>query len=224
MASTMDLSAVKTFASSATTKVTLAGAVALNALGANAQSLPFDAGKCYDGPTVEAAMLQDGQKPVFIGKRAMIGGALAGNVITMNDQGYGYNLEREADTKKLCLAASFKNAQLNYPDNPNIPDWGQSIKPSGLGIIVQGAYTKGGRLLFRGQTYSKDSNGKEVSGKAIVLIVGVTEKQASVWSVNSQNIPSSSFAMRDFGIVTTNFNDFMVRGFGSGGSASSNAK
>jgi hypothetical protein len=202
-------------------KTTLAAPILAVAFAANAQSLPFETGKCYDGPSVEAATQKDGQKPVFLGKRPVIGGNLAGNVITMNDNGYGYNLERDPDSQKLCIRASFNNIQLNYVDNPVIPAWGQSIKPN-KGIDVQNAYRpeNGGRLVFRAQTYSKDSNGNEVPGKSIVIATGTIEGKgmgkAAVWSVNSQGIPDSSFNMIDFKIVTTNFSHFMGRGFGSG--------
>jgi hypothetical protein len=185
------------------------------AANASAQSVYLEG--CNDGPTVEAALAKDGQKPVFIGKRLAVGGVYPGNAITMNDNGYGFNLERNPADNKLCVRAAFKDVQLNYPDNPNIPTWGQSIKPNN-GIDVQKAYSpeNGGRLVLRAQTYSRDASGKEILGKAIVVMAQPLAKKASVWSVDSKNVPDGSFSMVDFGIVTTNFNQFMGRGFGSG--------
>ena len=118
---------------------------------------------------------------------------------------------------ELCIVTAFKNIQLNYVDNPQIPAWGLAIKPSNNGIDVQKAYRpeNGGRLVFNAQTY-KNENGVEVSGKAIVVMAGTLNKTASVWSVSSEGIPSGSFSMQDFGIVDANFTHFMGRGFGSG--------
>ncbi len=198
-------------------KATLAAPLIAVAFTASAQSLPFETGKCYDGPSVEAAMAKDQQKPLFIGKRVAVGGIFPGNSITMNDNGYGYNLERNPKTKELCVVTAFKNVQLNYVDNPQIPDWGLAIKRVD-GIDVQNAYRpeNGVRLVFRAQTYSKDANSNEIAGKAIVVATQPSVKAAAVWAVDSQGVPSSSFSMRDFGIVEANFTHFMGRGFGSG--------
>ena len=194
-------------------KTTLAAPILAVAFAANAQSVYLEG--CNEGPVVEAALAKDGQKPVFIGKRLAVGGVYPGNAIAMNDNGYGFNLERNPADNKLCVRAAFKDVQLNYPDNPNIPSWGQSIKPNN-GIDVQKAYNpeSGGRLVFRAQTYTRDSSGKEMPGKAIAIMAQAHTKRAAVWSIDSKNLPDGSFSMVDFAIVTTNFNQFMGRGFG----------
>lgn len=206
----MAVSAVKDFANSTTAKLALAAAMAFSGA-ANAQTVPYTT-SCHDGPSVEAALERDGQKPIFIGKRPIPG--YPGNVITMNDNGYGYNFERNPKNQELCPVASFKNIQLNYVDNSEIPEWGKAIKPN-KGINVQNTYAKGSRLVFIAQTYKKDANGNEVTGKAMTILAIPAEKGAAVWSVDSNALPDSSYEMKDFGIVEKNFNYFMGRGFNS---------
>lgn len=183
-----------------------------------AQSIPYTSG-CHDSSLIEAAMEKDGQRPVFIGRRpapAYPREQWPGNVITMNDNGYGYNIERDPVSKKLCIRISFKHVKLNSVDNPEIPEWGMKIKKSKnydeqnkQGINVAGAYKNGARLVFLAQAYGVDSAGNEAPGKAIVVSAMPKMETASVWGIDSDATPDSAFEMVDFRIVTTNFLRFM---------------
>lgn len=217
----MGLSAVKDFASSTTARIAVAGAITLSAFAANAQSLPFEAGKCHDMEAVKVALKADGQKNLFFGDR--ITDNSPANFFTMNDKGYGYNLEfKKASTPsqkdQLCLRTEYKDIQLNYVDNSQIPSWAKRIKPN-KGIDVQKMYSQTGdnvaRLVFVATTYTKNANGNEINGKAIAVAVQPFLKGASVWSIDSSGVPNSVADVRNFEIHTKNFNDFMGRGFGS---------
>ena len=217
----MGLSAVKDFANSTIAKVALAGAITLSVFSANAQSLPFESGKCYDQIAVKAALSADNQKPIFVGDR--ITDRSPTNIFYMNNNGYGYNTELKKASKptekdELCVGASFNQIQLNYLDNPEIPLWAKGIKPN-RGIDIQKAYKNQGddvvRLAMVAYSYRKDANGKEIKGNAIVVAVMPNVKEAAIWSVNPYGIPDGTFSMRNFGVHTGNFNQFMSRGFGS---------
>jgi hypothetical protein len=180
-----------------------------------AQTMLYATG-CHDGTALEAAMEKDGQRPVFLGKRLAIGGTYPGNVFTVNESGFGFNVERDPETRRLCVRATFRDVRLNSPDNPNIPSWGRTIKPN-KGIDVQKAYNpeNGGRLLLHARTYTISSSGVQVPGKAIVVMAQPMSKRASVWSVDRDDLPDGSFSMVEFGIVSTNFDRLLLLGFGS---------
>lgn len=213
MGSNMSQSAVKDFTSSTTAKMALVGALLTTPFAANAQSLDLKLGQCQDRATVEAMLKQDGQKILFVGKRVTDNSPV--NVFYLNDKGYGYNTEFKKATDQLCPAAAYKDVVLNPVENDKIPSWALGIKPN-KGIDVQKIYAqKGedtGRLVFVARTFSKDTNGREIDGKAIVVATAPLAKMASVWSVDSNGIPDGLFDMRDFGIVTQNFNQFVARG------------
>jgi len=197
-------------------KVWATMALAFGMATANAQTAYWEPGKCYPIAPTQATLKADGQKPIFIGKRATAAANIRPtNVIMMNDNGYGFNFEQTVDKKELCLAAAFKNVILNYPDNPNIPVWGQKIKPNN-GIDIVKAYQNGSRLVFVAQTYEKDADGAEIMGKSIVLGVSPATNTGTVQSVTSDGIPSTSFVMGDLKMVKENFDYFMRHGFNTG--------
>jgi len=209
----MSQSAVKDFASSTTAKMALVGVLLATPFAANAQSLDLKLGQCQDRATVEAMLKQDGQKSLFVGKRITDQSPV--NVFYLNAKGYGYNTEFDKAKDELCTRVAYKEATLNPVDNDKIPSWAVGIKPN-KGIDVQKIYSnKGdniGRLVFVARSFTKDANGREIDGKAIALAVRPILKDAGVWSVDSNGIPDGMFAMRDFGIVTKNFNEFLARG------------
>jgi hypothetical protein len=187
----------------------------LVAYAAHAQSVYIEG--CHEGRVVEEALANDGQKPVFIGKRSMVGGMAASNVFTMNDNGFGFNVERDPEGNKLCVAAAYRDVKLNHIDSPSIPPWGLAIGVNPNGIDVRKAYKpeNGGRLVFHARSYKRDSSGAVIPGKAIAIMAGVKDDLASAWSIDSKNMPDSLFNMREFKIVTSNFNHFFGRMFGS---------
>lgn len=207
----MSQSAVKDFASSTTAKMALVGALLATPFAANAQSLDLKLGQCRDRATVEAMLKQDGQKILFVGKRITDESPV--NVFYLNAKGYGYNTEFDKAKDELCTVVAYKEAKLNPVDNDKIPSWAIGIKPN-KGIDVQKIYSnKGddiGRLVFIARSFTKDPNGREIDGKAITLVVAPVQKMASTWSVDSNGLPNSVLAMRDFGIVTKNFNEFLA--------------
>jgi hypothetical protein len=213
MGSNMSQSAVKDFTSSTTAKMALVGALLATPFAANAQSLDLKLGQCQDRATVEAMLQQDGQKILFVGKRVTDNSPV--NVFYLNDKGYGYNTEFKKATDELCTRAAYKEAILNPVENDKIPSWAIGIKPN-KGIDVQKIYAqKGedtGRLVFVARGFSKNAQGQEVDGKAIVVAAAPLAKMASVWSVDSNGFPDGLLDMRDFGIVTKNFNQFVARG------------
>lgn len=193
------------------TKFAVPAALALGVAVADANAQSLQAGTCSEKAAVEAVLAKEGQKPIFIGKRVAIG-VMPTNVVLMSDSGYGYNIEEIKEKGVLCIGAAFKHIALNYPDNPNIPVWGSSIKPN-KGIDVQKVYQNNGRLVFGAQTFTKDANGAEILGKAIVVATAPLDKTASVWRVDANSLPTTSFGMMEFGIVTKNFDYFVGRGF-----------
>lgn len=213
MGSNMSQSAVKDFTSSTTAKMALVGALLVTPFAANAQSLDLKLGQCQDRATVEAMLKQDGQKILFVGKRVTDNSPT--NVFYLNDKGYGYNTEFKKATDELCPAAAYKDVVLNPVENDKMPSWAIGIKPN-KGIDVQKAYSQKGddtvRLVFVARTYTKNSAGQEINGKSIALAVQPFKKEANTWSIDSTGVPDTLFAMRDFGIVTKNFNEFVARG------------
>jgi hypothetical protein len=166
---------------------------------------------------VESALAKDGQRPVFLGKRSIIGGTAAGNVFTLNENGYGFNIERDPENNELCVRAAFRNTQLNRIDNVAIPEWARYMHANPDGIDVKKAYRaeNGGRLVFFAQSYRRGADGIEVPGKSIALMAGTKDDLASVWSIDSQHVPDSLFNMREFRIVNSSFDHFFARGLGN---------
>lgn len=197
-------------------KVWATMALAFGMSTANAQTAYIEPGKCYPIDATQATLKADGQKPIFVGQRVTAAKDVRPtNVIMMNDNGYGFNFEQTTDKKEICLRALFKNVILNYPENPNIPVWGQKIKPTN-GIDIVKAYQNGSRLVFVAQTYEKNADGAEIKGKSIVLGVSPETNTGTVQSVTSDGIPSTSFVMGHLKMVKENFDYFMGRGFNTG--------
>lgn len=169
---------------------------------ANANAGGLQPGKCYSKDQAEAVLKQEGQFPIFIGNR--ITDSRNVNIFFLNRDGYGYNLEGDRPkgmpSNKICVAAAYKDARLNDPDNPEIPSWGKNIKTTGNGIDVQKAYKNGGRFLMVAQTYENRPDGTERLGKGIVVIAGPQES-GDVWSVDSKWLPDSSFSMVNLSIT-----------------------
>lgn len=174
---------------------------------AKAQSL--EAGKCYDSATVGAAVKAEGHKMIMWGDRFGSNGV---NAFYMNDNGYGYIVEGDkpkADAKnstKWCVASTYKDIVLNYPDNPTPPRWVSGVKVAN-NINIPVAYQNGMRIIGGWQTYSKDASGREVLGKAAYVDISLN-KTGGVTNIDGNGNPTTAFAMKNFGIITENFNYF----------------
>ena len=209
MGSIMGLSTVKDFANSTTAKVAVAGAVALSAFGANAQSLESD--RCgYSRGQINASLKSEGQFPIMMGNRVSDDKGI--NIFTSNDNGsLGYHISGDKpsvkDSTKFCVA-TYRNIQVNTVDNPIPPPWAADIKPS-EGIDINKAYSHGYRVVFNAQSFKKISDTQIVVGKDLVVGVTPQDNGSSVWAVDSNRVPSGLFSMRDF-VVTQNMQKMLV--------------
>ena len=171
----------------------------------------LEPGKCYPKDVAAKVLKDEGQVTVLMGNR-FTGDDKNNNmnIFTVNDRGYGYNIEGNKPQGKpqteLCVGAAYKDAQLNSPDNPKIPAWALDIKPNvdvagGSGSInVAEAYKKGNRLLLHASSYRDAADGSERVGKRIVVALAKTGWGA-VWSVDSKAIPDGMITMDNVSVT-----------------------
>lgn len=168
---------------------------------ANANAGGLIPGQCYEKNVAKAVLQQEGQDIIIGGSRLTTGKERPPNAFYLNKQGYGYNVEINKDGQ-FCPASAYKNARLNNPNNPNIPEWALSIKTTGNGIDVRKAHhDHGARLVFIAQSYTTKADGTEILGKYVSAIVGAGYTNGSVWSIDSQGRPDTLFDMEKVGIT-----------------------
>lgn len=194
--------------------------VLVAAFATNANAAGLIPGQCYAKADAEAVLKQEGQMPMIMGNR--LTDDKNANVIFVNKQGYGYNIEGNAPlgqkTTELCVAAAFKNTILNSPTNPDIPSFAKDIK-SVNGFDSQKAYASGARFILGAQTFTPKPDGSEVLGKRIVVLAGTKDKLTSILGVDTLGKPSGSFDM-DETAITQNMVDVLTNKSASTGSSS----
>ncbi len=192
-------------------KAAYAAPLVFAAAAANVNAQGLETGKCYTKLDTEAVLKQEGQMPIIIGDRIGTNGV---NVFFVNNKGYGYNVEGDkpsgTPSTKLCVAAAYKDTQLNSMDNPNIPEWGMKIQPRD-GASVAKMYSNGARLVLFARTYNIAANGTEILGKYIAVNARSSDRLSGVWSVTPQGIPDASLVMKNFS-VTPHMNRLLAEG------------
>ncbi len=182
---------------------------------ANAQSLPFEGGKCYDQGTVLAALKADGQLEIASGRRLLDNGPY--NIITMNTKGYMYNFEQKRsgeNTPKLCLA--FKARDGIVDDSSTRPSWTKIIGVNG-NINPDEFYKKGGRIWAGAHGFSVSPTGQEIPGQLVAVTASKLDARnigetGVLWNVSNKGIPSTLKDIRDIKINTQNIAFLMANG------------
>lgn len=195
---------------------------------ANANAAGLIPGQCYAKADAEALLKQEGQMPIIFGNRLTDNGNA--NALTVNLQGYGYNLEGDhtrpddfkgifvPETKQVCVRAAYKNVHVYSLDSNTPPEWTKNVK-SHNGFDLKKAYAAGARVIMGAQSYTPNADGSETPGKFIMVLGGTKDKGANVLGIDYTGIPGGLFDMNNYGVVTKSMNALLGQTVGYTGNA-----
>lgn len=184
-------------------------------IAANANAAGLTPGQCYAKADAEAVLKQEGQMPIIFGNR--LTDDKNANVLTVNKLGYGYNIEGDhtrpdgfkgvfvAETKEVCVRATYKSANVYSLDSRTPPEWTKNVKAHN-GFDLKKAYANGARVIMGAQTYSLNPDGSETLGKYIMVLAGTNDKLASVSAIDFTGMSGGLFDLDNYGVVTKNMN------------------